>query len=49
MRECHDLIDSFSGDKTRLTPIDRTKTAINIGNNSSYIGGRNPNYILLYM
>ena len=49
MRECHDLIDSFSGDKTRLTPIDRTKTAINIGKNPSYIGGRNPNYILLYM
>ena len=51
MRECHDLIDAFSGDKTRLTPIDRTKTAINISNHHLYRnpGDRDPNYILLYM
>lgn len=49
INECYELIDTFSGDKNRLTPIDRTKTAINIKNNPYYNGYQNPNYILLYM
>jgi hypothetical protein len=48
--KCYELIDTFSGDKNRLTPIDRTKTAINIKNRRQRTqNGFNPNYILLYM
>ena len=46
--ECHDLIDSFDGDKTRLTVIDRTKTSVNVSG-INYGPNRKPDYILLYM